>query len=227
MPRRISDYPDAFAGWNLVSSFGSLISVIATWLFLYILYVQLVEGKATSRYPWLTPQFYYDMLQTHLIRGFNSLEWGLDSPPKPHAFVSLPVQSGCMDIASLIDSFPSEIKDSILGHLGANHSDIRDQTAITLKSFAKLDRSYENYAQMLPAEDPVTHIRTVLHYNVTEEVSKLIHQKSFYESITKNYSHVNACIEKFNSGCVHRRGPEIKSIKDMITSLESYKLEYR
>ena len=94
MPRRISDYPDAFAGWNLVSSFGSIISVIATWLFLYILYVQLVEGKVTSRYPWLTPQFYYDMLQTHLIREFNSLEWGLDSPPKPHAFVSLPLQSG-------------------------------------------------------------------------------------------------------------------------------------
>ena len=223
MPRRISDYPDAFAGWNLVSSFGSLISVIATWLFLYILYVQLVEGKATSRYPWLTPQFYYDMLQTHLIREFNSLEWGLDSPPKPHAFVSLPVQSGCMDIASLIDSFPSEIKDSILGHLGANHSDIRVQTAITLESFAKLNRSYEIYTQMLPADDPVTHIRTVLHSNVTEEVSKLIHQKSFYESITKDYSHVNACIEKFNSGYVHRRGPEIKSIKDMITSLESYK----
>ena len=94
MPRRISDYADAFAGWNLVSSFGSIISVIATWLFLYILYVQLVEGKATSRYPWLTPQFYYDILQTYLARAFNSLEWGLNSPPKPHAFVSLPVQSG-------------------------------------------------------------------------------------------------------------------------------------
>lgn len=93
MPRRISDYPDAFAGWNMVSSFGSIISVIATWLFLYILYVQLVEGKATSRYPWLTPQFYYDLLQTHLSRAFNSLEWGLNSPPKPHAFLSLPLQS--------------------------------------------------------------------------------------------------------------------------------------
>ena len=93
MPRRISDYPDAFAGWNLVSSLGSIISVIATWLFLYILYVQLVEGKSTSNYPWLTPQFYYDLLQTHLTRSFNSLEWGLNSPPKPHAFVSLPLQS--------------------------------------------------------------------------------------------------------------------------------------
>ena len=93
MPRRISDYPDAFAGWNLVSSFGSIISVIATWLFLHILYVQLVEGKATSRYPWLIAQYYYDLLQTHLTRAFNSLEWGLNSPPKPHAFVSLPIQS--------------------------------------------------------------------------------------------------------------------------------------
>ena len=100
MPRRISDYPDAFAGWNLVSSFGSLISVGATWLFLHILYVQLVEGKATSRYIWLTPQFYYDLLQTLLSRVYNSLEWGLNSPPKPHAFTSLPSQSNVLDLVA-------------------------------------------------------------------------------------------------------------------------------
>ena len=93
MPRRISDYPDAFAGWNFISSFGSVISVVATWQFLYIVYVQLVEGRATSRYPWLTPQFYSDSLQTILNRAYDSLEWCLNSPPKPHAFVSLPLQS--------------------------------------------------------------------------------------------------------------------------------------
>ncbi len=93
MPRRISDYPDAFAGWNMVSSFGSIISVVATWLFLHILYVQLTDGKSASRYPWITPQFYYDVLQAQLARSFASLEWGLDNPPKPHAFVSLPLQS--------------------------------------------------------------------------------------------------------------------------------------
>ena len=96
MPRRISDYADAFSGWNLVSSFGSIISVVATLLFLQIVYLQLVEGKATTRYPWLTPQFYSDLLQTLLNRSNISLEWGLDSPPKPHAFVSLPLQSICM-----------------------------------------------------------------------------------------------------------------------------------
>jgi cytochrome c oxidase subunit 1 len=93
MPRRISDYPDAFAGWNIISSFGSMISVVATWLFLYILYVQLVEARVASRYPWLTPQFYSDSLQTLLNRSYSSLEWALTSPPKPHAFVSLPIQS--------------------------------------------------------------------------------------------------------------------------------------
>lgn len=93
MPRRISDYPDAFAGWNLISSVGSIVSVIAAALFLYIVYSQLVEGKVADRNPWMTPGFYTDILQANLNRYYNSLEWGLSSPPKPHAFVSLPKQS--------------------------------------------------------------------------------------------------------------------------------------
>lgn len=93
MPRRISDYPDAFAGWNLVSSFGSIISVIATGLFLYVLYAQLVEGKESARNPWVTPEFYIDHLQALLNKTFDSLEWNLTSPPKPHSFTSLPLQS--------------------------------------------------------------------------------------------------------------------------------------
>jgi Cytochrome C and Quinol oxidase polypeptide I len=94
MPRRISDYPDAFTGWNLISSFGSIVSVVATWLFLYIVYIQLVEGKATSKYPWFRPQFFSDLFQTLFIRTFTSLEWSLNSPPRPHPFITLPCQSG-------------------------------------------------------------------------------------------------------------------------------------
>ena len=93
MPRRISDYPDAFAGWNLISSLGSLVSVVATVIFLYIVQNQLVAGTATSRSVWSTPQFFSDILQFLLSRSYNSLEWALNSPPKPHAFVSLPLQS--------------------------------------------------------------------------------------------------------------------------------------
>ena len=45
MPRRIPDYPDAYAGWNAVASFGSYISIISFVLFFYIVYVTLTEGK--------------------------------------------------------------------------------------------------------------------------------------------------------------------------------------
>ena len=93
MPRRISDYPDAFTGWNIVSSFGSIVSVLAAWLFLFIVYQQLTVGEAATRYPWLTLPFHTDSLRGYLNRNYNSIEWALSSPPKPHAFVSLPVQS--------------------------------------------------------------------------------------------------------------------------------------
>lgn len=38
MPRRISDYPDAFTGFNHIASMGSMISVAATLVFFYILF---------------------------------------------------------------------------------------------------------------------------------------------------------------------------------------------
>ena len=96
MPRRISDYPDGFAGWNFVSSLGSLISVAATGLFLYIIYSQLVYGKAASRYSWQPAEFHSDSLQTYLNRAYDSIEWAIESPPKPHSFVSLPLQSSSL-----------------------------------------------------------------------------------------------------------------------------------
>jgi cytochrome c oxidase subunit 1 len=53
MPRRIPDYPDAYAGWNAVASFGSYISILSFILFFYIVYVTLTEGKkVTSRDYW-------------------------------------------------------------------------------------------------------------------------------------------------------------------------------
>ena len=111
MPRRISDYPDAFAGWNLISSLGSIISVVASFIFLVVLYAQLVKGKDTSRCPWLSSEFYVDILQNLLIRAFISIEWCLNSPPKPHPFVSLPVQS---NIILLLDE---QVMQSLWGYI--------------------------------------------------------------------------------------------------------------
>ena len=43
MPRRIPDYPDAFAGWNEIASYGSVMSALAAAFFLYVI------GEALSR----------------------------------------------------------------------------------------------------------------------------------------------------------------------------------
>ena len=93
MPRRVSDYPDAFTGWNYVSSIGSVVSVAATALFLQIVYLQLVKGKAVFGYPWAVPQLFSDYLRILKDRCAPGLEWALHNPPKPHAFTSLPLQS--------------------------------------------------------------------------------------------------------------------------------------
>lgn len=53
MPRRISDYPDAFAGWNYIASLGSIISVIATIFFCYvILDMFTVQFRSSKRNTW-------------------------------------------------------------------------------------------------------------------------------------------------------------------------------
>jgi heme/copper-type cytochrome/quinol oxidase subunit 2 len=55
MPRRISDYPDAYAGWNYIASLGSMISVVATLFFFYIvLNMFTVQFRITKRNPWRT-----------------------------------------------------------------------------------------------------------------------------------------------------------------------------
>jgi cytochrome c oxidase subunit 1 len=53
MPRRIPDFPDAYAGWNAIASFGSYISAISVVLFFYIAYVTLTQGeRVTSKNVW-------------------------------------------------------------------------------------------------------------------------------------------------------------------------------
>jgi len=104
MPRRISDYPDAFTGWNFVSSVGSIVSVVATALFLHIVYLQLVKGKAVYGYPWAVPQLFSDYLRILKDKCAPGLEWALSNPPKPHAFTSLPLQSSSASDLNKINS---------------------------------------------------------------------------------------------------------------------------
>jgi heme/copper-type cytochrome/quinol oxidase subunit 1 len=38
IPRRIPDYPDAYAGWNAFASYGSILSAVASVFFFYLVY---------------------------------------------------------------------------------------------------------------------------------------------------------------------------------------------
>ncbi|WP_371419990.1 cytochrome c oxidase subunit I [Tardiphaga sp.] len=76
MPRRYVDYPDAFAGWNLVSSIGSYISGFAVLIFIYGVIEAFVRKEKAANNPWGA--------------GATTLEWTLTSPPPFHQFEVLP-----------------------------------------------------------------------------------------------------------------------------------------
>ena len=94
MPRRIPDYPDAFIGWNAISSFGSLVSVVATVLFGYIIYDIFANQTDSSNNPWGVPSYFTSDAQiNNETQTANTLEWTLASPIPFHAFKMLPIQS--------------------------------------------------------------------------------------------------------------------------------------
>jgi heme/copper-type cytochrome/quinol oxidase subunit 1 len=101
MPRRIPDFPDAYSGWNAVSSFGSLISVVATVLFIYIIFNLFVNQNFSPKNPWAIASYYFginnvtnkEALSIIEIPSSNTIEWTLSTPMHLHAFNSLPVQS--------------------------------------------------------------------------------------------------------------------------------------
>nr|QIT06471.1 cytochrome c oxidase subunit 1 [Novacerus sp. FZ-2019] len=73
MPRRYSDYPDAFTTWNIISSMGSYTSLIAVLFFSFIIW----ESMASSR-----------PLMFSYIHS-SSIEWMHNYPPSDHTYNEL------------------------------------------------------------------------------------------------------------------------------------------
>lgn len=77
MPRRYSDYPDAYAAWNVISSIGSIISFVAVLIFIFIIWERITTNRQV-----LFPT------QTR-----NSIEWFQNIPPAEHSYAELPTIS--------------------------------------------------------------------------------------------------------------------------------------
>jgi cytochrome c oxidase subunit 1 len=77
MPRRYIDYPDAFHGWNMISSWGAMITGASTLLFVYIFWSALRNGPKVEANYW--------------GEGATTLEWTVASPPPFHTFEDPPV----------------------------------------------------------------------------------------------------------------------------------------
>ena len=76
MPRRIPDYPDAYAGWNMISSLGAYISFAAALLFVGIAIYTITRGQRVGANYWGD--------------SATTLEWTVSSPPPFHQFNELP-----------------------------------------------------------------------------------------------------------------------------------------
>nr|AJD76914.1 cytochrome c oxidase subunit I [Spathosternum prasiniferum sinense] len=77
MPRRYSDYPDAYTSWNVLSSIGSTISIVGIIMFIVIMW----ESMITNR----TVMFSENMS--------SSTEWLQNNPPAEHSYSELPLIS--------------------------------------------------------------------------------------------------------------------------------------
>nr|YP_010021574.1 cytochrome c oxidase subunit I [Neoasterolepisma foreli]QOL10502.1 cytochrome c oxidase subunit I [Neoasterolepisma foreli] len=75
MPRRYSDYPDAYTSWNIISSLGSLLSFMAVIMMVFITW----EALASNR-----PSMFY-------LQQTSSVEWYQNSPPSEHSYSELPM----------------------------------------------------------------------------------------------------------------------------------------
>jgi cytochrome c oxidase subunit 1 len=76
MPRRYVDYPDAYAGWNAISSYGSYLSAFAVLVFFVGVIHAFAKKRKAADNPW--------------GEGATTLEWTLSSPPPFHQFEKLP-----------------------------------------------------------------------------------------------------------------------------------------
>nr|AFV79866.1 cytochrome oxidase subunit I [Heliconius erato]AFV79872.1 cytochrome oxidase subunit I [Heliconius erato]AFV79886.1 cytochrome oxidase subunit I [Heliconius erato] len=77
MPRRYSDYPDNFMSWNIISSFGSYISLFSMILIIIIIWESMINQR----------------MILFSLNMPSSIEWYQNLPPSEHSYNELPILS--------------------------------------------------------------------------------------------------------------------------------------
>lgn len=92
LPRRIADYPDAYAYWNLIASYGSILSFLSFLLFLFIIYDQFISQRVTFNYikENTLNDYFIPSYNKYYVRN-NHIEFLLSNPPIFHSYDELPI----------------------------------------------------------------------------------------------------------------------------------------
>nr|AWV84187.1 cytochrome oxidase subunit I [Tettigades undata]AWV84200.1 cytochrome oxidase subunit I [Tettigades undata] len=75
MPRRYSDYPDAYISWNIISSLGSMISLIGILMLVFVVWESFLSEREV-------------LFSKNLC---SSIEWFQKYPPSEHSYGELPI----------------------------------------------------------------------------------------------------------------------------------------
>jgi len=94
IPRRYSDYPDTFLTWNIISSIGSLISILSLTIIIFIIWEALSSKRIIINIFFLN----------------SSLEWQNSFPPLNHSYNEIPSIYLIWQISAMdLNSFNKEI----------------------------------------------------------------------------------------------------------------------
>ena len=88
-PRRIPDYPDAYKGWNEISSYGSIVSILATIIFGVVLYKAFAsEDTGTENTVWSLNNYWASASKesSSVTVLPESMEWLVRSPTPHHSY---------------------------------------------------------------------------------------------------------------------------------------------
>jgi cytochrome c oxidase subunit 1 len=122
MPRRIPDYPDAFAGWNYIASFGSYLSILSLLVFGLVLYFGLTQQLDKSSINFsdktsLEHKFYLEPTRFMPFTHFGAIDSMLVELKETKNDLFIPLNKLVSLFVNFIYSKPALTEDALITNL--------------------------------------------------------------------------------------------------------------